>query len=490
MYSNRPRRASLNNVFAQAVFFSDFPKSFTDIQIFLKISIDFWLALSIIKRICFKQNCLKQIRLILFLKSRERGFEIMSREEIKLRNKIGSPADGDDEFFGREEKLDELIQKIIDGNSLHISAPRRIGKTSLMFRAEKELTNRGHICLKCDLGGLSSPSDWIRKLIKENENLLRKLAKGLMKNIDDILTKYYIQKDLRPLDMSVEMVINDSNWKEAGKNLFKELYHSCPNGEKVVIFIDELAVMIERMQKEQSKELRHKEAHKDVDFFLAWLGSAHREFHEKISFVAASSIGLLPLLGRLNLSAHINYLADFPLEAWDTETAKECILALARGKEIKISDETAKLMTEMTATSGRCSPYYVQVFFSVANDNLFSKERDSYSKDELLEIYRKYLIRGNAIRPTLKHMIERLKKSLSVEEYNFAEKILEKLAKNNGVTAVSEVKNIKGKVDKEYRTYVLDTLEHDGYIEKEGGGYRFRDSPFRDWWSSEYGNGK
>jgi len=405
----------------------------------------------------------------------------MSRENKKLKNKPGSPAVGDDEFFGREEELERLIQKVTDGNSVHISAPRRIGKTSLMRQAENDLKDSGHICFRHNLEGFKSPSDWMYKLAED----MYKNA-SFTESITAIIKNVILSGESDIQDM-LRSAINSERWHIQGVNFFKALYDSCPNEKRIVVFLDELAVMIEKMQKEQDKELRRTEAHEEVTHFITWLRSIHQNFHGKISFVAASSIGLLPLLERLNLSVHVNYFADFFLEAWDAETSKECILALARGKEIKISDETAGIMTEMIMTSGRCSPYYVQVFFSVANDNLFSKERDSYSKDELSEIYRKYLIRGNAISPTLNHAIERLEKSLSSEEYNLAEQILSKLAQNGEITAKSKVKNIKSETNEKSFRYVLNILKHDGYIEETDDGYYFRDKPLRDWWRNKYG---
>jgi hypothetical protein len=176
---------------------------------------------------------------------------------------------------------------------------------------------------------------------------------------------------------------------------------------------------------------------------------------------------------------------NFQIDAWESETVKECILALARGKGFKISDETAEQMT--TLIGGRCFPYYVQVFFESTCDHLFSKERDSYSIEELSEIYDKYLIRGNDMGPALNHMVERLKKSLSEREYDLAQQILKKLAQNEGVTAKSEIRSIKDEADEESGIHVLNILKHDGYIDEEKNGYLFINKPLRDWWRNKHG---
>jgi len=405
----------------------------------------------------------------------------MSGKNIELKSKVGSPAVEKNEFFGRDKELKLLIQKVARGDSVYISAPRRTGKTSLMRCAGKVLKDRGNICFFHDLEGLDSPSDWICEIAvnMHKHTGFKECLEALIKNL--------ILSGESTLQDKLKSVIKSEKWDTHGKNFFKALYDSCPDGKRIVIFLDELAVMIENMQKEQDKELRRTEPHKEVVRFITWLRSINQEFHKKISFVVASSIGLPPLLERLKLSANINHFVDFQLEAWEHETAKECILALARGKKIRLSHETAELMTEILGID-RYSPYYVQVFFDSANDHLFSNERDSYSNDELSGIYQKYLIRGNAIKSTLNHMVERLEKSLSAEEYDLAKRILKVLAQNSGVTSKSEFKNIRDEADEESFRYVFDILKHDGYIEESDGGYCFRDKPLRDWWRNVYGD--
>jgi hypothetical protein len=325
--------------------------------------------------------------------------------------------------------------------------------------------------------------------------LMRKLFMDMLdsKNIKivTIIGSYIKNKctDLAGKDLTdLEKIssLDSEKWSSHGSEVLKILCDSCPDKKRIVIFLDELALMIQTMQEEQPEKSRRTEAHKEVTGFIRWLRFIRQaEFDNKISLVIASSIGLYPLIEQLRLSAEINDIKDFPLKAWEPETAKECILALARGRGIKISYETASQMTEII---GWCSPYYVQAFFDSACDNLFSNERDSYSIEELKKNCFEYLIRGYNIRPTLRHMIERLSKSLSEKEFDLAKKILNKLAHNDGITTKSEIKNMKDQADEDSVRNVLKTLKHDGYIEEIKDGYRFLSKLFRDWWRNEYGD--
>ena len=399
----------------------------------------------------------------------------MNGENVVLKGITGGPAVGKEYFFARDKELADLIEKVTRGDSLYISAPRRIGKTSLMKQAITDLEKDGNLCFYYDIGG-ESPSKWIYELAMDMYKHLA-IKKSVVAAI-----KNFLHPGKLSASKILKSIVDSEQWDKQGDNFFEALYDSCPVEKRVVIFLDELAVMIQNMQDKLPKEERSTEAHRESTRFLVWFRSIRQRYHGKISFVIASSIGLHPLLERLKLSKHINDLANFSLDAWEAPIAIECILALARGKKINISPQTAELMTEMI---GWCSPYYVQAFFDSAYDHLFREKRGPYSKQELSDIYFEYLIRGNDISPTLSHMKERLSKCLSKLEFDIAKQILNKLAQNDGFIAKPEVKNIE---NEDSVRYVIKILKHDGYIREVKDGYRFLSNVIRDWWRNGYGN--
>ena len=125
-----------------------------------------------------------------------------------LRGKVGAPVTGQDEFFDREKELSQLIEKIERGDSVYISAPRRIGKTSLMHKAEEELTKTGHTCLFFDLEGYLTPygwiSDWFVKAVSGKETKLTDKVSMVLKDecrdkvcTCEDATKIYLKKIVR-----------------------------------------------------------------------------------------------------------------------------------------------------------------------------------------------------------------------------------------------------------------------------------------------------
>jgi len=104
-----------------------------------------------------------------------------------LRGTVGAPVTEPDKFFDRQKEFARLIEKIKRGESVYISAPRRIGKTSLMRKVEENLRKEGYTCLFFDLEGYETPSDWISdwfvKAVSGKEAKLKGKVSMVLKNL-------------------------------------------------------------------------------------------------------------------------------------------------------------------------------------------------------------------------------------------------------------------------------------------------------------------
>ena len=50
-------------------------------------------------------------------------------------------------FYARKEECRRIVSTLSGGNNLVLFAPRRYGKTSLVFRAIEELEKGGFVCI-------------------------------------------------------------------------------------------------------------------------------------------------------------------------------------------------------------------------------------------------------------------------------------------------------------------------------------------------------
>jgi AAA+ ATPase superfamily predicted ATPase len=84
---------------------------------------------------------------------------------IILKNVIGTPARGNS-FFPREREVEKIIGRLDDDNNLQIAAPRRIGKTSILFHLmDKKIGN--YIYAYVDTEAVDNEQDFYKKLLKE-----------------------------------------------------------------------------------------------------------------------------------------------------------------------------------------------------------------------------------------------------------------------------------------------------------------------------------
>jgi AAA+ ATPase superfamily predicted ATPase len=96
-------------------------------------------------------------------------------------------------FYDRKEECARIEKTLAGGNNLVLYAPRRFGKTSLVFKAIEELEAQGFICIYFDFMPVFSPESFVRlyaKALATKQTNLQKFAQtfaSIVKNIRPIL---------------------------------------------------------------------------------------------------------------------------------------------------------------------------------------------------------------------------------------------------------------------------------------------------------------
>ena len=92
-------------------------------------------------------------------------------------------------FYDRHDECRRIVSTLSGGNNLVLFAPRRFGKTSLIFRAIEELEKSGYICIYFDFMPVYSRESFIKAyskaILSKQHNLqtaIKKIA-GLIKGI-------------------------------------------------------------------------------------------------------------------------------------------------------------------------------------------------------------------------------------------------------------------------------------------------------------------
>jgi hypothetical protein len=157
-------------------------------------------------------------------------------------------------FYDREEDCKRIVDTLAGGNNLVLYAPRRFGKTSLVFRAIEELEKQDFICIYFDFMPVFSPESFVRlyaKSLAVKQSNLQKFANtfvSLVKSIRPVLSfgqegtpEFSIDFAGKTVDETVVSQLLDLPELIAG------------NGKRVLVFFDEFQEL------EKLKDIRFEE---------------------------------------------------------------------------------------------------------------------------------------------------------------------------------------------------------------------------------------
>ena len=383
-----------------------------------------------------------------------------------LSNKIGPPVEGDD-FFGREKEIRQANRLLDRNHSLLLSAPRRIGKSSLAKRLIEEKKAQGWKCVYIDLEETTTEEGFLRLVIEafKNNGIWKQFAEGMSKGLASVLDR--IEKvSVGPVDFNIGK-------KEEQEDLYKNLKELIKHEEDTFIVVDELTLFLGILNKSNNGAEK-------VAFILNWLRSLRQVSKTQVRWLFCGSVGLRNFTSAMNLGYTINDLTEFSLDELTREEAIGLLRGLCRSEDINMSEECINYTLDKLQWN---IPYFIQVIFSklaedyggkitqenidVAYDKLCSENYLSTWSERLAE-YREYEVPARQIL-----------KSLSTQSSGMErDSMLDILMTDQDVSMREQIDYTLSKV--------LEMLENDGYIIKKNTTRAFRSPLLRDYWFSKF----
>jgi len=212
-----------------------------------------------------------------------------------IRSKIGPWVVGSD-FWDRSQELDRLIELIDEDENLLVVAPRRIGKTSLLRESLRILNSRGRdFCVFVDPQHCSAPEEVIVSLALATKPISGLWTRAL-ESFKIALGEFWDRVESVGIDV-LELRLREGSaeaWQIRGRQMLANLAKA---ERPVVIYLDELPIVINRMMRGTDRRLNpHGIA--NADLFLSWLRQS-----------ADEASALRDLLGILQ---HDGYLEQVP----------------------------------------------------------------------------------------------------------------------------------------------------------------------------------
>ena len=406
---------------------------------------------------------------------------------MKLRKAGGNWVAGD-RFFDRVGDIEALEERVRDGAHTLLTAQRRMGKTSLVRELLRKLGDRADFePIFVDLEAAMDPADAIAEIGARSQS-----AQGVWHRVKSVFANVPATVFDRIETLSVADVkarlrggMSAGTWRQKGDLLLAAL---AENERPVVLALDELPILVNRLLRgKQGEDDITRKGKQAADEFLSWLRHNAQTHRGRVILIVSGSVGLEPILQQAGLSAHANVFSSFHLKPWDEDTAMGCLSALATAYDLELPVAVRREMCRRL----RCQiPHHVQQFFDRLHEHLRRAERHEASIEDVAAVYEQDLL-GSHGQMVLDHYETRLRMVLGKRGYPMAIDMLTSAAVNEGKLSDLDVTRFQEDTQARHKSPsiedVLHTLEHDGYLAREDGSYRFVSGLLEDWWRARHG---
>ena len=367
--------------------------------------------------------------------------------------------------------MGEIVAYLADGQSVLVTGPRRVGKTSIVRRVLDQMEASTTV-LFVDVEHHADPTEMFAALAaaaSTNAKVWRRIRSWFSKRLGSVVDRLDTV-DLGVLKVELQAAMAGS-WRDDGRAIVEALAAA---DKPTVVAIDELPLLVDRVLRRDPAE---------AELLMGMLRGLAEEFRT-VRWLVSGSIGLEPVLRRAGLTGTITHLRTYAIDAWDEATTAGAVHALARS--------TGPIMgANATDTVQDCLglgvPYHVQLLMDEIRRDAERRADQWVSRNGVVRVYRGPFL-SSAVRAHLLHLETRLEKALGEgDALRLARDLLTQAAVADRLTPADAtlladdlVEDAAGRAAT--LRHVLEILEHDAYIGRGQDGWRYRSRVVRDWW--------
>ena len=374
-----------------------------------------------------------------------------------MKNKVGPAVSGVD-FFDRPREIKKILRALESETNVLISSPRRVGKTSILYRLADTAEDNYHF-IYVITQSVNTESAFYKRLsdaILKSDSLTSSATRVSSKTRDFLKKTIDRIKSVKGVELNPGV---ETDYRERFIGILKSLQL---DGAKIVLMIDEFTQTIENiMRKEgEAKAIHFLQSMREI--------RQDEEMRKEVLFILTGSVGLENIVARLasvDLIADLNSVKVNPLSE---KEAKEMIHAIFKATALSIGDEQISYVLEKIEWF---IPFYIQLFVQELTNVCADKETSRVTKPMIDTSFKEMLKHRNHF----EHWQTRLKKSFKKEAYKFAEEVLSVAARKKAITA-NEILNlaVRFDVEEKYKP-IIHALMYDGYVNNndDPAVYRF-----------------
>lgn len=391
-----------------------------------------------------------------------------------LKGSLGVPAEGDRKYFARDKIVRKILRMLNQNENLLLSAPRRIGKSSILKYMQKH-PQENQIILYIPVQSIDTSEEFFKSLFNElikNEEIFNGVA-GYLRKAKNVL-KCYVSRISGFSMMSGEVKVGSDesiNYYDECSRLFDSFEIK---NKKIVVFVDEFPDALTNILA-RDRILAIKFLQKNRDLRMSFSQS-------HLQFVYTGSTGLKNIVKKLDKLDLINDIVEVHVPPLSYDEAKNLIYRLILGlKEENSEFEVENSVIKYILNKIRWKlPYYIQIVIHELFE-YYEEKNLPINNDSVDFVLREIVKTKSAHSDYFENWKRRLKSTFQSSDYTFSIEILNSVAKNN-VISRDEIYDlsVKNKVE-DYR-YVIDVLEHDGYLSEDNNEYGFNSILLKEWW--------
>jgi hypothetical protein len=392
-----------------------------------------------------------------------------------MRNVTGSPVE-DDDFFDRPRDLARLQRELANGANSLLTAPRRVGKTSLVLRLCELERQAGRCAVFINVEGCHDELAFAEKLVDglsesglHPESLSRVAL--VFRKARQALSGLKVGAAGVDLEMSFTEDADHSTLGRAVESIFRKIESG---GKPVLLAIDEMPELLLALGKDEHGTER-------VSRLLHWLRALRQTYRQNVRWIFLGSIGMDSFVDDRNLRKAINDLTPLNLEALNTEEANRFLSVLGESNSLPLSAEQRALIIDRV---GWPLPHHLQIVFHALVDSGASRADAATVEAAFFQL----LLPNNLSQ--FDSWRQRLDEQFDQSDATAAKDILRHLCQHSRGRQRAQVLNAlmstRTNADpaaiEDQLARLLLMLQRDGYLLESAGRYAFRSFLLREYW--------
>lgn len=386
-----------------------------------------------------------------------------------MRIQTGNPVRGK-EFFNREKLIEQAWDLIEAGNHILLAAPRRVGKTSVMYYL-MDNPKDGYTITYLITQSVNNENEFFRRIVN------RVLKTDYVQKSQKVIT--FLEKHKPAISKvgpdGIEFgASEEGNYQEI---LIRILKSSHPESQKLIVMIDEFPETLENIIKDEGETAgkhflqSNRELRQDS------------EISKNVQFIYTGSIGLENIVSKLNAVSTINDLSRLKIPPLKPDEAKQLVSLLLENVDFTLSDLLINFILKKIEW---LIPFYIQLIIWELK-NLHRDENPDKITEDIIERALTGILEQ---RNHFEHWHARLRTSIKGNEYNFVKELLNITSENETISS-NEIHNlaVKYQLESSYKDLV-GPLVYDGYINNHDDFkvYRYNSPILRMWWNKNVAN--